>query len=332
MEFAQGDIFLGRYEISHVIGRGAFGMVYRARHLRSDRDVAIKFLQMDDEIARARFEVEARVIARLTHPATVRVFDYGQWEDTPYMILDYVAGRTLRAMIDWMGPFPADRTVRVLTQILGSIEEAHSKGVVHRDLKPENIYLSQPDPSRPLDRVRVLDFGVAKILRPGGSGASSFQQGRLTMKGSVVGTLRYMSPEQVKGDDVGPETDLFSLGLIAFEMLVGEHAYGELSEYEIAPMLRDAAPLGLDGLRDLPSDLADIVRRLLEKDVRQRYRSADAVLRDLHDLGDSTRELELGDEHRPSFLAAGREGSPADERSYVSLFDEPKSTGEADGD
>ncbi len=321
MELAQGDIFLRRYEISHAIGRGAFATVYKGRDLRSDRDVAVKFLHLDDPVARARFEVEAQVIARLSHPATVRVFDYGNCEGTPFMVLDYVAGRTLRDMLMWKGAFPVDRAVNILLQILGSVEEAHQQGIIHRDLKPENIFVSQPDPSQAVDRVRVLDFGVAKVQHAHGSKGTA----RLTIQGTVVGTLRFMSPEQLRSEEVGPATDLFSIGIIAYEMLVGRHPFHGEPEMTISSRIRSPEAIRLPPLADVPDDLAAIVNTLLQKNVRNRYRSATPVIEDLQMLEGTTTEIPL--EGRPTFLRTGH--YPADEsaRSYVSLFD---STAESD--
>jgi serine/threonine-protein kinase len=316
MEPRPGEIFQGKYEILHLVGRGASARVYKARHQHLNRDVAIKFLKIDGPVARKRFEVEAKVISNLRHPTTVRLFDYGVYDEIPYAVLEYVVGRTLRDVIDWRGAFSPDRTAGILLQILGCLKEAHRLGVVHRDLKPSNIILSQPDPARQQDRVKVLDFGMAKLLA---TNTRITHPGRLTARGTTVGTPRYMSPEQLAGRQIGPATDLFSLGLIGYEMLVGEHPFASINEFRIASKYRESEPIRLPRDVDVDSDFARIIHRLLEKPLEDRYDNALDVIRDLESLGELTQDIPTPfDVEEPTNLAAG--DSTVEGRSFVSVL------------
>ena len=287
-----GDIFLDRYEVSHVIGEGAYGVVYKARQRMLDRDVAIKFLNIKDEVARKRFQMEARVIARLSSPSTVRVHDHGVAGEVPFMVLEFVGGRTLREIIDWRGPMSTGRASSIMIQILDSLREAHGLGVIHRDLKPQNIILSQPDVNDPIDRIKVLDFGMAQVRRQG-TNSQFGQNERLTGRGRTVGTLRYMSPEQMRAKDLTPASDLFTLGLIAYEMVVGEHPYAALgNDIKIATELASSRPITPPPEAEVPEDFLLVLSKLLEKKAENRYQSAQDVIMAIDELDEATREID----------------------------------------
>jgi serine/threonine-protein kinase len=324
MMLKMGDLFLDRYEVSHVIGRGSFGYVYRARDLKVEREVAVKFLKLDTPVAQARFEVEAKVVATLRDPATVRLYDYGRFKTVPYMILEYASGRTLRDILDWRGAFTADRTVRIMLQILGSLKEAHSLGIIHRDLKPENLVLSQPDGRPSIDRVKLLDFGVAKVMSTDGR---ITHPGRLTIRGTAVGTLRYMPIEQMRGGDIAPSADLFGLGVIAYEMLVGKHPYDGLRDTEIPRMLLDSTPLHLPDDTDAPPGLRSIVHGLLQKQPHHRYQEAEEVIGDIERFGAGANEdfMTTVERRRPSFLESDTGWNDDQGRSFVSVLANSKS-------
>ena len=257
---------LGHYEIVSAIGAGGMGEVYRARDARLGRDVAIKVLPQsaasDGERLR-RFEQEARSIAALNHVNIMSIFDVGEADHTAYLVSELLEGEPLRNKLQ-AGPMPQRRTVEYAVQIAEGLAAAHDKGIVHRDLKPENIFISKDG------RVKILDFGLAKLTRaestaaaaPDGLTVGTTQ----TTPGMIVGTVGYMSPEQVRGQEVDARTDIFSLGAILYEMLSGERAFkGETSVETMNAILKEDPPeLDTDKLQVAPG-LERIVRRCLEK-------------------------------------------------------------------
>ena len=197
----------GRYALLEQLGAGGMAMVYRARDEVLGREVAVKVLSPQfaaDPGFLARFEREARHVASISHPRIVTVFDSGIDENTPFIVMELVAGRTLRQVLDQVGPLPAREAVAIASAVCEALEAAHAAGLVHRDIKPANIVLSGGE-------VKVLDFGIARADGPG----------RATRTQAVLGTAEYLSPEQASGGQVGPQTDLYALGCVLFEMLTG---------------------------------------------------------------------------------------------------------------
>ncbi|MDY0060206.1 MAG: serine/threonine-protein kinase [Myxococcota bacterium] len=223
-----GQILLKRFEILSLIGQGGMGAVYRARQLSMQRDVAIKVLKQaigQDPVAIKRFFKEAQAASQLNHPHTITVFDFGQTETgLLFIVMELLEGRSLAKAIRQDGPFPPSRAVGVLSQVCDALAEAHKQGIIHRDLKPDNIFLQDQEGSP--DFVKVLDFGIAKV--PSREGEST-----LTAAGQIVGTPAYMSPEHAMGQALLPGSDLYSLGVILYEMLAG-----------VAPF-RASSPMGL---------------------------------------------------------------------------------------
>src|ERR1700761_3266418 len=210
----------GGYRVTHMVGVGGMGRVYCAEQVALGRTVAVKVVHphlADDELAAARFLNEARTASRLSHPNSVAIFDFGRTDDgQPYIVMEYLRGRDLARVADDEGPLPLRRTVDILRQTLAPLDEAHALGVVHRDLKPDNIVL---EPMRSgLDFVKVVDFGLAKVLD---RDAPPGLHGVLTQPGLVCGTPEYMSPEQARGDELDGRSDLYSLGVVLFEVLAG---------------------------------------------------------------------------------------------------------------
>jgi len=237
----------GVLELVEEVGRGGMGTVWKARHLRLDRTVAVKFIA--EELAsqpdfEKRFEREAKALALLSHPGIVGVHDFGREEGRSYIVMEYVEGRPLSAVI----PLPAQGAVDVARQALDALAYAHGRGVVHRDIKPENILLDASG------RVKVTDFGIARLL-----GAD--KDGTLTATGRVVGTPHYLAPEALAGAPPDPRMDVFSMGIVLREMLAGLGAGG------------DSVPL--------PPALDRIVAKAVAPDPRQRYGSAEEMSRDL---------------------------------------------------
>jgi len=255
---------LGHFQILGLLGRGGMGAVYRARDSRLERDVAIKVLPASfarDPGRIARFEREARAACALNHPNIVSVYDIGRGSGTYWIVSELVEGETLRRAIE-RGPLPARKTAGIAAQIAEGLAAAQAAGIVHRDLKPANIMLASGG------RVKILDFGLAKRDSP----ASDPSGRKLTDEGTVMGTVGYMSPEQVRGEDVDYRSDIFSFGAVLYEMLAGKQAFARASSIEqMNAILKDEPP-------DLPSSvlpgLERIVRRCLEKDKARRFPSA----------------------------------------------------------
>jgi len=214
-----GKIVDGRYRVLEVIGRGGMGVVYRVEHVRMGKMAAMKVLHRDlanDPDVVARFEREATSVSKLDHPHTVQVFDFGTAGGALYLIMELIRGQDLGRIIDRDGPMPWARAAPLLAQICGALQEAHERGIIHRDLKPENVLITRTTGGR--DFAKVLDFGLVKLELDGAPK-------RETERQAIVGTPYFMSPEQIRGDEVDARTDIYSLGALMFELLTGEHLY-----------------------------------------------------------------------------------------------------------
>jgi hypothetical protein len=265
-----------KYRIEHLLGRGGMGAVYRARDVRLDRLVALKVVRAEfvgDLEAGRRFRREAQIVARLQHPSIVTVFDYGVFADGgAYLVMELVRGEDLRKVLQREGRLDPARAMRILSPVCSGIEAAHREGVLHRDLKPENILL----PGGGLD-AKVLDFGVAKVIaeeRQGGRIAPPDVPTTLTAAGTIVGTPAYMAPEQFNAAPADARTDVFSLGVIAYEMLTGDLPFGRGSLAEI--VLAQAR-----GMPPMPAAAASpaverAIRSALDADPDRRPASAQA--------------------------------------------------------
>jgi hypothetical protein len=263
---------LGPYEILAPLGAGGMGEVYRARDTRLGRDVAIKVLPeafaRDAERLR-RFETEARVVAALDHPNILSIHDVGQHEGTPYLVSECLEGHSLRQELS-AGALPLRRAVEYGTQIAQGLAAAHDKGIVHRDLKPENIFITRDG------RVKILDFGLAKLVRPEAAlGEGETLEAVPTSAGVVLGTVGYMSPEQVKGEVADARSDIFALGTILYEMFSGQRAFRRdtAAETMTAILKEDPAELSAS-TKPISAVLERVVRRCLEKKPLQRFQSA----------------------------------------------------------
>jgi eukaryotic-like serine/threonine-protein kinase len=275
-------IKLGPYEIVAPLGAGGMGEVYRARDTRLGRDVAIKVLPetfaTDSERLR-RFETEARTIATLNHPNILSIHDIGKHDGSPFLVSECLEGYSLRQELT-RGALPVRRAVEYGTQIAQGLAAAHDKGIIHRDLKPENVFVTQDG------RLKILDFGLAKLAKPEAApdeGATLEAAAALeTFPGMVLGTVGYMSPEQVKGEAVDARSDIFSLGTILYEMLSGQRAFRrETSPETMTAILKDdPAELSASG-KPIAAALERIVRRCLEKKPLQRFESARDLAFDL---------------------------------------------------
>lgn len=284
---------LGAYEILTLIGRGGMGEVYRARDTRLDRSVAIKVVsseRRDEPRWRDRFRREARAISGLNHPHICTLHDVGHENGVDFLVMEYLEGETLADRLR-RGALPLEEALRIATQLIDALGEAYRHGLVHRDIKPGNVFLTTRGDAK------ILDFGLAKITAQpevGATAVSTITAARtLTHGGELIGTVSYMSPEQLRGAAVDHRTDLFSFGLVLYEMVTGERAFSGSSAMGVAEAIMHAEPRDLG---DAPSrgPLKSLLRKLLAKDPANRYGTAQEVESDLKAL-----EASLASARRP---------------------------------
>jgi Tol biopolymer transport system component len=310
---------LGAYEIVSPLGAGGMGEVYRARDVRLDRFVAVKVLPSHlarDPAALARFEREARAVAALSHPNVLAIHDFGEHDGVAYAVMELLEGRTLRERLA-AGPLPLAATIDYATQIADGLAAAHDKSLVHRDLKPGNVFVTTEG------RVKILDFGLAKPSSAPHPGADANPTASLlTEPGTVVGTMGYTAPEQLKALAVDHRADLFSFGALLWEMLTGRRAFERPTPVEtMAAILREDPPALTSLAPHVPIDLARIAHRCLEKDPSRRFQSA-------HDLSFALRGVAARPgESSPSASAMRAAAGPT--RSVLPLPDGVRLSGEA---
>jgi len=300
---------LGPYVIVSPAGAGGMGEVYQARDARLNREVAIKVLPAafvrDPERLR-RFQQEAQAVAALNHPNILAVHDFGEHEGSPYMVTEFLEGETLRERLR-PGTLPVRKAAEYAEQVARGLAAAHEKGIVHRDLKPENIFVTRDG------RVKILDFGLAKLTRLEGAVPSDAATlASQTEPGMVMGTVGYMSPEQVKGQNADHRSDLFSFGAILYEMLSGKRAFhGDTSVETMSAILKQDPPELTETNRTVPPALERIVRHCLEKNPEERFQSARDVAFNLANLSEisssstALRALKVPRQWRVWPIAAG---------------------------
>jgi eukaryotic-like serine/threonine-protein kinase len=258
---------LGPYEILATAGVGGMGEVYRARDSRLDRTVAIKVLPeafAADPSRLRRFEQESRSVAALNHPNILAIYDVGVNDNSPYLVMEYLEGKTLRERLE-EGALPVSRAIDLAQQIARGLAAAHERGIVHRDLKPENIFLTRDG------HAKLLDFGLAKPLA---SAADATVGSSTTSPGVVLGTAGYMAPEQVRGEAVDARADIFSFGAVLYEMLGGKRAFNGDSSVEIMAAILKQEPPEFDSAIKVSPGLDRVVRHCLEKNPADRFQSA----------------------------------------------------------
>jgi eukaryotic-like serine/threonine-protein kinase len=276
---------LGEYEVRSLLGSGGMGEVYRARDSRLGRDVAVKvlppFVSSDPNRLR-RFEQEARAAAALNHPNILAVHQMGTHEGAPYLVSELLEGETLRKPIG-RGRLAVRKAIDYGVQIARGLAAAHEKGIVHRDLKPENLFVTKDG------RVKILDFGLAKLTQPQSSlGSSAPTQMGETEPGMVMGTVGYMSPEQVRGQTTDHRADIFAFGAVLYEMLAGKRAFQKPTSPETMTAILNEDPPGISQVApDLSPSLQRVVHRCLEKNPEQRFQSASDLAFALDALSDS---------------------------------------------
>jgi serine/threonine protein kinase/tetratricopeptide (TPR) repeat protein len=282
---------LAHYEILDKLGAGGMGDVYRARDTKLDREVAIKVLPSEfseDAERRKRFEREAKAIAALKHPNIVTIYSVEEADAVHFISMEFVEGRTLSDLID-AGGLSVERFFEYAIPLAEAISSAHDQGITHRDLKPANIMLDRDG------RLKVLDFGLAKLLSPGPDPSDARTQvaSSDTAVGQIVGTAAYMSPEQAEGKAIDSRSDIFSLGIVYYEMATGEKPFkGDTRISTISSIIKDHPRPISDIKASLPRHLARIVNRCLEKNPENRFQSAKDVRNDLSGL---KREIDTGE-------------------------------------
>lgn len=257
----------GRYRLGEKIASGGMGTVYRATDEKLGRTVAIKLLAAnlaDDAKFVERFRREARSAAGLRHPNIANVFDAGDEDDCHFIVMEVAEGRDLSRLLREEGPLSPERTVRIVGQICLALGHAHAAGIVHRDVKPANVIVDDDD------GVKVTDFGIARAA----------DESKLTMTGSVLGTAHYISPEQASGKELGPSSDIYSLGIVTFETLTGALPFTGESLMAVAMRhVSDEVPAPSTITASVPAALDDVVRRATRKEPRERFRDA----QEMHD-------------------------------------------------
>jgi len=316
--------FVGRYEIVAELGRGAMGVVYRARDPKIDRTVAIKTVSLlglepdAEQEYRERFVVEARAAGRLSHPRIVTIFDVAEDPDTltPYIVMEYVSGRSLEEVLcTENGTLPLDTALQITQELAEALDYAHAQGIVHRDVKPSNIIVAEDG------HPKIADFGIAKLNAPD-----------LPQTGRTLGTPAYMSPEQLKGDPVDGRSDLFSLGVILYQLLTRHRPFQGNSTLTISFKVLNRDPVPATALNaELCPELGHVVARAIAKYPSQRYQTGMEMARDLQDL-------------RGSILPPNSDGTPLVDRrrdlppnwdrviSFMSTLEVAVKTGRSSGE
>jgi len=280
-ELLPGTTLAGKYKIIEVLGQGGMGVVYKAEDTRLNRSVALKFLPpelIQNEEARERFALEARAAAGLSHPNICTIHEIDEQEGKSFISMEYVEGQSLKERID-RGSLRTEDVLNIAIQVAEGLEEAHKKGIIHRDIKSANIMVTEKG------QAKVMDFGLAKV-----KGTTL-----LTREGTTLGTVAYMSPEQAKGQEVDHRSDIWSLGVVMYEMLSRQLPFQGDREASILYSVVHEEPKPLKDIkRDLPPELQQIMNRALKKNPESRYRSAADMLKDLRKYQDVLEAEELG--------------------------------------
>ncbi len=263
---------VSHYKIIEKLGEGGMGEIYLAEDLKLERKVAIKFLPQHlnrDKDNVVRFIQEAKAAAPLNHSNIIAIYEIAEEDDRIFIVMEYVEGQSLRELIIAHKELPFDLCIDIITQISEGLSKAHKAGIIHRDIKPENVMIERDG------RVKILDFGLAKL-----KGMS-----KLTKESSILGTVQYMSPEQFWGESIDLKTDIWSLGVVLYEMLTGQIPFNGKVDQAIVYSISKEKYKPLSNLRgDIPKKLERIVDQSLEKDPKKRYQHVEEMLKDLRSV------------------------------------------------
>jgi eukaryotic-like serine/threonine-protein kinase len=266
-----GTLLNGRYRLDAQVGSGGMSTVYRAFDSTLERRVAIKLMHRDiagDHDQLERFRREARAVAQLSHPHIVGVIDAGEEDGRPYIVFEYVEGETLKDRIRRLGRLPVDEAIAYAIEIARALSAAHARGIVHRDVKPQNVLVDEEGSAK------VTDFGIARSIDDTG----------LTADGRVLGTTDYVSPEQALGHDVNGQSDIYSLGIVLYEMLTGDVPFHGENQVSVAMKhVREELPDVSKRRPEVSAGLAAILDRMTDKDLRKRYPDALSLQADLEE-------------------------------------------------
>jgi eukaryotic-like serine/threonine-protein kinase len=300
-----GCVLDGKYRLEEKLGEGGMGTVYRAKHVLIDNDLAVKVLHSSlvaDRHAVARFQREAMAAARIKHPNAVGVSDFGITElddkrsgQIVYIVMELFVGESLRDLIEQAGPLPVERAVLIIRQVCMALDAAHRNGIIHRDVKPDNIVIEKNGQG---EVVKVLDFGIAKLK----DGPTGENHGRLTRQGVIIGSPHYLSPEQCQNSELDARSDIYSLGIVLYEMLTGDVPFKAPTPIAVAMMHTTDQPVPIREKRpDLPEVIGDVVMRALEKLPENRQQSAMQLA---FDLENASLEADLSVKPLPGTTAS----------------------------
>ncbi len=293
---------LGPYEVLSPLGAGGMGEVYKARDSRLDRIVAIKVLlgqTADNGELRQRFEREARAVSSLNHPNICTLYDVGAENGIDYLVMEYLEGTTLSARLT-RGPLATDELLRIAVQIADALDKAHRQGLIHRDLKPANVMLTKSG-------AKLLDFGLAKLTQTSGAVQGQADMTRtsgMTGKGTILGTLQYMSPEQLEGNEADARSDIFAFGAMLYEMTTGKRAFEGKSQASLIAAILEREPTPISDIQPMsPPAVERIVKTCLSKDPDERFQSAHDLKLQLKWLSDGNFDLKTPSEKDRSFTS-----------------------------
>jgi serine/threonine-protein kinase len=330
-----GKTIDGRYVVEAILGQGGMGVVYRAKHKMIDKKVAIKVLRADmarDREVTERFLQEAKAASAIGNPHIVDISDFGQLPDgCTYFVMEYLAGKSLTKLMDETKPVPVKRLIRIAKQAGEALAAAHNAGIIHRDLKPDNIMLIDRGSER--DFLKILDFGIAKVSSAESTGSTA----RLTKAGAVFGTPHYMSPEQAAGSPIAKQTDIYSLGVILYEMAAGKPPFDADNFMGVltAHMYKQPVPIRaiVPPPQEVPAGLDMMIMKCLSKKPELRYASMEALVSDFEkfergEVPDAVGEM-MGrsgafsvpaDYFRPSHMPPSVPGTPNERRKPWPLY------------
>jgi serine/threonine-protein kinase len=304
---------LGRYQIRGVLGKGAMGLVYEGHDATLNRRVAIKTIQtsdLDEATAKhyeKRFQREVRAVARLNHPHIVQVYDFGTEGDLAYIVMEYIDGKELKDYLDAKESFDLPTIFRLMGELLEALEVAHQAGVIHRDVKPANVML---DAKR---RAKLTDFGVARITE--GDAASA----DMTRAGQMIGTPSYMSPEQIQGQAIDRRTDIFSAGVLFYQLLTGRKPF-EGAGFPLAKKIVQDDPTLPSTVAPLPPAIDRVVAKALAKSPAKRFQSAREFAEALALVRDGKAMPEVNEAEQEFWNEVKDSDDPADVELYIEQF------------